>query len=258
MKFSISKPKTILFLTFGSVVLLNVFTVSDSSYNNLFSVNTKTDAYIYPITSSSTPEEWERLETLDDKIDACRVPEDILRNMSTIGLIETCFNYPLFGNVFAYSSLQHGFERVLSSSNAIQELMTRSDSAIKLLEVYLELDHEKYSNFGEYPQLRSYFIELLIAQPGILSSLNKTDREILLDASLKKVQYNISNKLPHSNITSILLISRILLEDNSEFKEIVENNEELKKFIENVGPANVTQKELIEIVNKLKLCSNKK
>lgn len=79
--------------------------------------------YAYPI-QAGTPE-WTALKTLQNKIAACQIPEDILKNMTTRALVETVRNYPLAVNIYAYDSIDIGYEKVKSQFNGLEELENR-------------------------------------------------------------------------------------------------------------------------------------
>lgn len=52
----------------------------------------KDDSYNFPIRPGT--EEWISLDSYEARLNAYNIPEDILRNMSTLGLVETCLIYP--------------------------------------------------------------------------------------------------------------------------------------------------------------------
>lgn len=83
-------------------------------------------AYDYPVKVGTN--EWYKLETIHDKIAACQIPEDILQRLSTEALIETIRNYPLSVNIYAYDTIDMGYEKVKSQFNAIEELENRIKS----------------------------------------------------------------------------------------------------------------------------------
>lgn len=56
--------------------------------------------------------EWKKLKWLQEMVDVCQIPEDILGSMTTEALIETVVNYTLFINVFAYDNNKTGLEHV--------------------------------------------------------------------------------------------------------------------------------------------------
>jgi hypothetical protein len=92
------------------------------------------DPYIYPV-QPDTPE-WSKLTSLDEKIAACQVPEDILKRLTTKALVDTVLSYPLMGNNVFYYDPQSGLEENFAHANCVQELCTRQDAATELLTKY--------------------------------------------------------------------------------------------------------------------------
>jgi hypothetical protein len=91
--------------------------------------------YIYPVQPGSP--EWDKLATLDEKITACQVPEDILQQLSTKALIDTILTYPLLDHEVFYGDPASGLLENFSHANCVQELYTRADAAAELLAHYL-------------------------------------------------------------------------------------------------------------------------
>lgn len=94
------------------------------------SIYTITDSYQYPIVPGM--EEWKKLKSLQEKIEVCHIPEDVLTNMTTEALIETVLNYPLAINIVAYDTPQIGLKEVTKYFNGLQELSTRVDARKKI------------------------------------------------------------------------------------------------------------------------------
>lgn len=97
---------------------------------------TITEPYQYPVVPGM--EKWADLKSLQEKIEACQIPEDILTNMTTEALVETVVHYPLFGNAFAHDTPQMGLSEVKKYCNGLQELYTREDAIEKMEEFIRE------------------------------------------------------------------------------------------------------------------------
>jgi hypothetical protein len=152
---------------------------------------TPTDAYDFPI-KGGTPA-WAAFQTHDEMVAACQVPEPILRDMSTVGLIETCLNYPLIGDMGAYNSWQQGFDRVTARFNGLQELLRRPDVGTKLLAHYRQMEpadirRESTSLQKGKVAMTFQYVETLLAQEPVLSSMTAAERRDLLVECLDKVR----------------------------------------------------------------------
>ena len=64
----------------------------------------------YPVKLGTS--EWAELKTNEEKYEACRIPNDILKSLSTFDLIEICIEYPLFHRVILYKDLITGFNNL--------------------------------------------------------------------------------------------------------------------------------------------------
>lgn len=106
---------------------------SDFDETRCYSV---TEAYEYPVTTGS--EEWSSLESLDEKIEVCRVDENVLNSMTTQALLETVLNYPLLINVFAFNTVDEGIHSVMQYFSGLQILFERDDAEACILD-YLQI-----------------------------------------------------------------------------------------------------------------------
>ena len=96
-----------------------------------YSIN---EPYEYPIRPGMP--EWAELDGLPQMGTACRIPVDILLNMSTEALVETVMDYPLLWNILAYDSPAAGVESVESYFNGLPALYGRADGLSAFRENY--------------------------------------------------------------------------------------------------------------------------
>lgn len=94
------------------------------------------EKYEYPITPQKTPEIWREFTDHQQMLDACEIPEDILKSMTTQQLLLTCLDYPLVGDAMFYDSEISGFNSVKSRNNGMTELFERSDFSAELVALY--------------------------------------------------------------------------------------------------------------------------
>lgn len=167
------------------------------------------DAYEYPIKPGMP--EWKTFTTFSEKIDACQIPEDILKAMSTKGLVETVLNYPLLFLFRAYTDLQFGFDQVSSSFNGLKELYERKDAGNEVLRKYRAMDpgavRDEWTDLerGSYG-LSFNNIEMLLSQEPILTKLTPAQRQELTVEAAGKYEvmkrnpdvYGVLNSVTHS------------------------------------------------------------
>ncbi|WP_432406490.1 hypothetical protein [Wukongibacter sp. M2B1] len=85
---------------------------------------------IYPITPDD--KKWEEFTSKKEMLDACRISQDILDEMTTDELIKAVLDFPLVINLYLYNSYEDGLEALEEESDAFKELLKRSDANEKL------------------------------------------------------------------------------------------------------------------------------
>jgi len=139
------------------------------------------DAYEYPITPGSPG--WGTLKP-HERSEVMQIPDSILQNMSTWGLVETCFNYPLYG-VFTIMDDYSSYINSLSSTgfNGLKELYSRNDVEKILLYSYRHLN---IKNFENENLLKLNFIELIVGCDKFISQLDQNQCVFLVAVALEK------------------------------------------------------------------------
>jgi hypothetical protein len=195
--------------------------------------------YNYPVKPGS--ESWRKFNSQAEMISACQIPEDVLSQLSTRALVETCLNYPLFPQLFAYNNLQDGFNRFASKFNGFKELFLRKDAPSILLERYKKMDPSGYSQ--TWPSVRkgefiySYlFIEILLAQDQIISKLTPNGKKELARETVKKFDTKVKEKelfgLIGLSHTSFVMSKTLSQEKNAAYKTLHDQNPNVARFQE--------------------------
>ncbi|MEW6104420.1 MAG: HEAT repeat domain-containing protein [bacterium] len=210
--------------------------------------NKPIDVYDFPIKPGT--EEWKALGSTENRIKACQIPEDILKKMSTEGLIETCLGYPGLPNMFLSNNPQTGFDSIVRTFNGLQELLRRKDAGTKLLARYRQirkLDRQSIQKeLGKLGTLYFRCFEMLISQDVILSKMTKEERIELLRESIwkfnEKQKYDLyssaskdkEGKRRVRSPETLLIMGRILQKEKFEpFILKTQNKESLRIFFEN-------------------------
>ena len=94
------------------------------------------EAWNYPMKPGM--DEWKQLQSNESKVNACKIPDDILFCLSTEKLTDLCLQYPLFGDIFAFNFLDMGLNQLFINFNGIRELYKRKDVANYLIKRYME------------------------------------------------------------------------------------------------------------------------
>jgi hypothetical protein len=165
--------------------------------------------------------------------------------MSTIDLVETCLNYPLFPDIWAFNSYQKGIDIAIKSFNGFQELLSRKDAGKNLINQYVKInleDYDKKNTFIEKGDFKMWTckIEALLTQDAILNNLEKTDKELLLIESIKKGEKFKKNQTYSffNNETNFFLTLKLLSVENPEKVKIkIKNNKNFEHFSKNGSEA---------------------
>lgn len=200
------------------------------------------DAYIFPVRPGMP--EWKNFTSHNQMVNACWVPEDILENMSTAGLVETVVNYPLGGDYGSSLDFQEGVDRVSRQFNGLAELFRRDDAEAQLLVKYRTMNpraiETNWSNFqrAEYI-LQICNTELIIAQYNLISQLNQSEYRNLISEALVKYRVKQQGENAWDPVLldpNIWILARTLHYLNyAPFVEKINNDRMLKLFVEGGG-----------------------
>ena len=181
---------------------------------------TNTAAYDYPV-KPGTPE-WMALTSHSQMQEVCQIPADVLENMPTKALVQTCLDYPLYGDMLAYDYTQEGFDQITAGFNGLQELLSRKDAGAHIVQKYRDKNPGYLDNnwsmiqTGQYA-FQIFHIEMLLAQDAILAGLSRDDRKQLMRIAQQKFQAKSENAEVYSilHYNSIaLMLGRTLMMDN--------------------------------------------
>ena len=231
------------------VIIISGLTLLIALYFNSSSVwfegQGKNDAYEFPITPIKTPEKWKEFQTHQEMLDACQIPDEMLKNISTEGLIETCINYPMSLDFMLYDSFQMGFDTVYDNFNGLQELYQRQDCIEKLIDFFVSINLNKLKRI-EKPTLIYRFSCMLISRDDVISKINDEQQDLLIDAVNIQIKI-IEEKYKdfYSENAPLCLKFRILRKKHPEFHNLCQTNKILENFIEtgNWGTITIADKD---------------
>ena len=133
----------------------------------------------YPVKPGT--EEWKALFTHKKMIEACQIPFDVLKSLTTKELINLCINYPLQFDFVAYDNMQTGVKKASLTFNGLQELYQRNDNAPCLLD-FLRNNRLDTATFKSLPVLQ---IGELIAKQSLAETMLSQDL-VLANASVEQ------------------------------------------------------------------------
>jgi len=154
------------------------------------------------------PAIWRTFNSMEEMIDACQIPEDALKQISTDNLIISCMNYPLFFTYSAYNNELVGIEVIMDNFNGFKELFMRDSAAEKIIDYYTAMEVELTdSALTGNSILHLGYIELIIASGKIPDIFNANNIQKIEDA----ISIRMMEKLNHSDIYSIYSVRKSLL-----------------------------------------------
>lgn len=185
----------------------DVFVSSNPETPNL---QTKSVAKTYLIDEPYSFEEidneqtWRANRNIDDKCTVCQVPEDILSEMSTKALVQTCLSFPLVGTHCFYNNPIEAVLLLVDRCNFLAELILREDAAECLLDVYANI---AVSESGQIVDIRndepvdifSYNLIELLMGSGLVSDMFTDENKEILQGL---VDNHLKMEFRHSDIFS--------------------------------------------------------
>eukprot|EP00831_Metopus_contortus_P026554 TRINITY_DN22571_c0_g1_i2.p1 TRINITY_DN22571_c0_g1~~TRINITY_DN22571_c0_g1_i2.p1 ORF type:complete len:237 (-),score=30.37 TRINITY_DN22571_c0_g1_i2:364-1074(-) len=213
----------------------------------------------YPIKPGT--EKWKNLTTGQAMIDVCQIPADILQNMNTVDLIQTCLNYPLKGNVYAYANIKDGVEHISLQFNGFEELLLRKDNyknlKLKLDQNRVNLNNDLVSdkNMAEKGEIMLDFalIESFLSFDTVLSNSDYDQRKQLAEATKEILDYKLQNndKFGILSLTSTTFLLGKTLQKMNKFANITENTAIF--LSKNIAVNNIIIEEIVKTLNNANL-----
>lgn len=156
--------------------------------------------------------------SVQQKFDACQIPDSVLSKLTSKELVELCASHPLNPICYAYNNPMDGAEYIMRNFNGFKELQKREDAADLLLDFYEGIDFINVTNSpypitlkGDNNKVYSgsniLFIELILASGELPSLYNKINME-----RLDRVSYNkFEQKLERNDIYGVISLSNSLI-----------------------------------------------
>jgi hypothetical protein len=179
------------------------------------------DSFPYPIRPGSS--EWANLSNQDEKYDVVNVPEDILQNMCTHGLVYTCVYCPLFMNLTVFNHIRSGFTALCDNINSFAELIDRSDASFELFEYYKTLfDTTSHNILIISVQIQMYHTEIFFAQQEFIGKFDTNELQNILIYVYNKLLQKEEQNLQSMEIDGSYYLMSNILYHNLEYKPLID------------------------------------
>jgi hypothetical protein len=177
----------------------------------------------FPITPDN--EKWSELNSHSEMISACEVPNELIDQMSTQDLVDLVLQYPLLGEILAYTTYDQGLEAVKAEFNGLQELYSREDVAEVLLDTYCSKDVTEKSHVNSNDRKE---LERIRKKDGIN---NELDKIISTDVLNEEVTQDMDDIITMTFLETIIAQDDIISKfDENELKTL--SSEAEKKYKE--------------------------
>ena len=149
----------------------------------------------YPLKPGT--EAWYQLPTETERIAAVQVPEHIIKELSSEGVVELCIEFPRFGHYTAFDTPQIGFSIMLNNYNILRELIGRKDAGKSLIAIYKDAGMQGFNKLpysNDFWTMKLDYIELLLSQKEIIKSLTSEEKLELITEARKKYDEKFFNE----------------------------------------------------------------
>ncbi len=165
---------------------------------------------------------WTNVISLEDQFQACEIPEETLKRMTTEALVRTVLKYPLNVIYSAYDNHRTAIELVFKNSALHRELANRNDAAEVLLRYFAQTSVDKSIQKSVFNKsdfnltyVNEMFFEYFLASRLIPSLYNETNEPLLRDLAIRKIHERRADTKTFSEV-SIQPLVLILGEDPDE------------------------------------------
>lgn len=203
--------------------------------SRLCSIVKSKDTYNYPIKAGSP--EWAAFTSHQQMEDACQIPSDTLSKMSTEGVMQSCLDFPLLGDLLLNVGVNvPGItDYYMSNFSGMIELSQRTDAGATMLERYKAMDPQcahcmpvEYStNFNAF--------EMIIANDSIIKSLSSSEKRRLVKEAI--IKYKQKKTLPnyyalYGLSTSLYICTKVMAyEKYQPFVQLYNQSPEIQLFV---------------------------
>lgn len=156
---------------------------------------------------------------VEDRYEALQIPKAVYNNMTTRVLADSCLDFPSKSDLYAATTLESGFDYIVSRFGALQELLNRPDAASVLLERYQAFDIDGMmkprTSRARVSFVSFAFMSQLIKHESIVSKMTKAEAETLAAvaiASLRRI--HTAHGASASDYHATALLAKLVVRKN--------------------------------------------
>ena len=164
------------------VLCMGLIMVGGEPINTLQASDNITEEVVfeYPITPEDA--EWHEIESVEEKIEVCRIPADILCKMTNEQLYEAIMDFPFLVDVFIAPSIEAGIESLERTCDAYCELLRRDDVQEFLMEKVAEQNKKRSVELSVKEEFENNVLaSLVLFQEDFYGTMSITEIRELTD-----------------------------------------------------------------------------
>ena len=166
-----------------------------------------------------------QIQGVDERFDACQVPEDILGRMTTQALVKSILHFPLNYNILAQNNPIRYVKILFNQANVYQELAGRADAADEMVARFaitnaLPLGESRVHTDGDYYENLTLFeercFEYILGSGMIKGISSEKNKPTLTETVSRKLEEREKEKVNGRHVWSVWtdsLITIIINED---------------------------------------------
>ena len=178
--------------------------------------------YKYPVVPGTTA--WKSINSHDEMIKVCQLPDDYLQKATSRDLFQTCLNYPLLFDILSYENPAIGFEKVSKQFNGFAEFFKRNDAAEAVFQTFKKNDLKsiiaiKDENDKGRATLLLSILDIILTTEPILAQTDSKKKLLLLEEFYTSYQFKEKEKETFGSIgimTSSYGASKVLTSLNDQ------------------------------------------
>jgi len=199
--------------------------------------------------------EWKRLSPQEKK-SLMQIPENELKSLTTVALIEIHLNSAYTRSFFLFSEVGEYYNQLIHGFNGFNELINRPDVIDEIIKYYISMNPlEKNVNTAGVEMINQIqFIEYLIGSPYLVNKFNNSQLNLIIPELIKKYNLKSGNQqIVIESIESNIYALAQFLDNNKSFKYNVLNSIDGFVFLKNSGRMsnNTIASALINLSNNL-------
>ncbi|SKC56235.1 hypothetical protein SAMN06298215_1676 [Bacteroidales bacterium WCE2008] len=146
---------------------------------------------------------WTSIASIEDRFEACNIPESEARSMTDEALMKSVINYPLNYLIFAYNNPEDAVRKVIENSNVHKELVRRAGSADAILDAFAsttvsDMESMRTKDYCNVTYSDEIFLDYFV-NPEFIPALESKEASVTLQSIAdKKIEARLANEEVYS------------------------------------------------------------